>query len=379
MRITFLIANSEGGSGGDKVIAEHARYLIDQGHEVTLVGTPPRRPGVASILRALRHGNTYPLLKRLFPGRPKLGEHYAAANLSVCRLPYFRPIRNADVPDADIVIGTWWETAEWMLKLSPEKGVKVHFVQDYEAFPYLPQDRVHAVHDSDCVKITVSTWLADKLKREHGANLVLCVENTVNISGFSPGTSGSGGPFTVGFIISPTPRKRSDLAIVAAETLREKISGLRVLTFGSEVVGGSSIPNWFDHHTRPPQSEIHSLYRACDVWLWTSETEGFGLPILEALACGVPVVATRAGAAPDLITPDCGVLVTGEVETIVDAIRNLAADPERLQQMKKAARRRAEEVCATPAGAVFERTLYEILAGSEPALPPIIEGKEVSA
>jgi glycosyltransferase involved in cell wall biosynthesis len=44
-----------------------------------------------------------------------------------------------------------------------------------------------------------------------------------------------------------------------------------------------------------------NVYADCDVWLFASFSEGFGLPIIEAMACRCPVVATRAGCAPDVI------------------------------------------------------------------------------
>jgi hypothetical protein len=42
------------------------------------------------------------------------------------------------------VIATWWETAEWVDRLSVSKGKKVYFIQHYEAFDYLPKERVEA-------------------------------------------------------------------------------------------------------------------------------------------------------------------------------------------------------------------------------------------
>jgi len=39
-----------------------------------------------------------------------------------------RPVEDKDVPDADVVAATWWETAEWVAKLSPSKGAKAYFI-----------------------------------------------------------------------------------------------------------------------------------------------------------------------------------------------------------------------------------------------------------
>jgi glycosyltransferase involved in cell wall biosynthesis len=380
MRITFLIANTEGGAGGDKVIAEHARFLLDQGHDVTLVGTPPRRPRVTDILRAIRRGNSAPLAKRLFPGNPRLGEHFAASDLSVCRLSSFRPITDADVPDADIVIGTWWETAEWMLNLSPEKGVKVHFVQGDDSKSQPNPDRVLEVFRASCPKIAVSKFAAELLKELGTTESVWIVENSVDLDRFFCSKEKNSSSLTLGFVVTSAPVKRVKLAVEAAEALRSRIPNLRVHTFGEPKYSEDQlIPSWFDHRIRPPQSEIPSLYRSCDIWLWTSETEGFGLPILEALASGVPVVATRAGAAPDLITPDCGVLVPGNVEAIVDAVCNLAENPAKLLEMKLAARARAVEVCTPPSGVAFERALKEILSVQKDSAAMAAQPKELSA
>ena len=43
------------------------------------------------------------------------------------------------------------------------------------------------------------------------------------------------------------------------------------------------------------------LFNSADVYLHTSEYEGFGLPILEAMACGIPVVASRRASIPEIV------------------------------------------------------------------------------
>ncbi len=52
----------------------------------------------------------------------------------------------------------------------------------------------------------------------------------------------------------------------------------------------------------PPQDRIRDIYASCDVWLCSSTSEGFGLPVLEAMACRCPIVSTMVGGPIDLIT-----------------------------------------------------------------------------
>ena len=103
MRVTFIISSLD-LSGGSRVIATYCRMLAASGHQVTVV-VPQRRP--IPLRRRLRqlivHG-------RWDAGQGR-GSHYDDLGLDV-RVVDHRPIVEADVPDADVVIATWWETAE---------------------------------------------------------------------------------------------------------------------------------------------------------------------------------------------------------------------------------------------------------------------------
>ena len=72
---------------------------------------------------------------------------------------------DADLPDADIVIATWWETAEWVNALSPAKGRKVYFIQHHEVFSYLPVERSRATYRLPLHKIVISRWLKDLMEQ----------------------------------------------------------------------------------------------------------------------------------------------------------------------------------------------------------------------
>jgi glycosyltransferase involved in cell wall biosynthesis len=64
-----------------------------------------------------------------------------------------------------------------------------------------------------------------------------------------------------------------------------------------------------------------NLYRSADLFVLPSHSENFGLVVAEALACGVPVIASRGTPWEDLITHRCGWWVDNRPETLADALR----------------------------------------------------------
>lgn len=88
-------------------------------------------------------------------------------------------------------------------------------------------------------------------------------------------------------------------------------------------------------------SEMPNWYRALDLYVAPQRWEGFGVTPLEAMASGVPVVATRVGAFQDILTPETGVLVEpGDAAAMSEVISTLLADPQRLSAMAIASRER---------------------------------------
>ncbi|HLN78898.1 MAG TPA: glycosyltransferase family 4 protein [Nocardioidaceae bacterium] len=95
--------------------------------------------------------------------------------------------------------------------------------------------------------------------------------------------------------------------------------------------------------------------------------EGFSLPTVEAMACGTPLVVSRAGAIPEVVGEDglCADLVTpGDVSELAAALEALLDDPERRHRMGAAGRRRALEkfswrAVAEATAAAYQRAIDE--------------------
>lgn len=89
--------------------------------------------------------------------------------------------------------------------------------------------------------------------------------------------------------------------------------------------------------------KLRELYRESDVFVFPSFFEGFGLVILEAMACGLPVIASDRSAGPDVLDETCGRVVTaGDVEQLVESLKWLGGNRDRLPEMKRAARAKAQ-------------------------------------
>jgi glycosyltransferase involved in cell wall biosynthesis len=89
------------------------------------------------------------------------------------------------------------------------------------------------------------------------------------------------------------------------------------------------------------QDDARRLYEAADLFCLSSRSEGLPAVLIEAMACALPVVATRIDAVPELINDgENGLLVEpGRPEELAAALGRLAADPALRQRLGTAARK----------------------------------------
>ena len=150
------------------------------------------------------------------------------------------------------------------------------------------------------------------------------------------------------------PSKRFDIMIEVLAGLRDTGVGadLIIVGVGAEddslrtVARARGVDGAVHISGRLSEDELDDAFGAADVLCSTSEYEGFGLSLIEAMAWSVPVVAMAAGGVTDIVVDgETGYLVEpGDVAAFVSHLPAMAADGELLERLGHAARARATEV-----------------------------------
>ena len=142
------------------------------------------------------------------------------------------------------------------------------------------------------------------------------------------------GEFTVLCVCRFYPRKRLALLLQAAQLLRRYIPELQIRVVGGGPQEASLLRMWRRLKLEPvvtwvgeiSQRELAREYNRADVFCLPSVQEGFGIAFLEAMAAGIPIIAARAAAVPEVVRH--GILVDPEnAEYLADAIWRLWRDP----------------------------------------------------
>ncbi len=138
------------------------------------------------------------------------------------------------------------------------------------------------------------------------------------------------------FLGNPKPHKGIDVLIHAMSLIANKDKDLHLAIVGgsehdqktiSAMAASVQLEERVRHLRHVPEGDLPAVISGARMLVMPSRWEGFGLPVLEAMACGTPVVSTRAGSLPE-VAGSAAVMVEPEnAGELAEAILNVERDP----------------------------------------------------
>ena len=233
------------------------------------------------------------------------------------------------------------------------------------------RERLH-VHRADRVVVT-SRYSAEQARALYGlSEMPRIVPELIELADWRhlldtyPGTARSN-HFTLLSVGRFYRRKRINLLLQAAAQLRGRLPNFRVRIAGNGPCADAWRAIWRDLRLEGTvewlgdisRGQLASEYNRCDAFCLPSVQEGFGIVLLEAMAAGKPVVAARAGAAPEVV-PDAVLAEPESAEALAAGIERLYRDPDLRSAIAAAGSRRVEQFDARNVAQLFLEAVSDL-------------------
>ena len=156
----------------------------------------------------------------------------------------------------------------------------------------------------------------------------------------------------------PDPRKGADDGMAALPRLHARLPDVKIRVCGTVRPPGHW-PDWLPVEFFPDDATLRRRYSTATVLLYPSRYEGFGLPPLEAMACGCPSVTTDVGAVPEFAVDgdNARVVRVGDVDAMVRALEEVLVNRLMRDRLAAAGRQTADAWCLTRVAPLFTQAL----------------------
>jgi glycosyltransferase involved in cell wall biosynthesis len=325
MRITFLLA-SLWLSGGERIIIEIANRLSQNGHKVVFV---------------LPHKTYDPEMLQLVSPTIEIRhtQMAGARHIGVLNGILLTVELAAAVPPSDIILTTFTPTtpAGWISSRLQKKGWLVWLHQDFpemfEARPLYKKLSQIAPKWHDLI-LTVSHSLKEEIETYRPKAPVVVIGEALSQDhiyrpiSVEERLSHKSEKFTILYLGDHRPRKGLADFLAASEIVYKHHSSIELwLAIKDSGEINTTVP--YRCINRPTNQELAKLFATCDLFVSSTWREGFGVPPLEAMACGAPVVMTDSGGGREYARNEenCLVVPPRAPEKLADAMIQVIEKP----------------------------------------------------
>ncbi len=347
MKIAFVLPGP-GRSGGIRCTVMAGNGLIERGHTVRIL-YQRERMGSADWLRNLWMDLRYPAGGKCF-----LPSFHGDVES-------FGDIRNCRFEAGELVLAAGLWACRELKRIDPPGIRKVHYLHGD-----IPWDRefVKAAWSEPVPKIAVASYLGRLVQDLCGQPLHAVVPNGIDEAEYFPSVDGRQRT-AVGTVFGGGRHKDPETVTAVLDRLRRDCPDVPRLSFGVDV--RPRVLRRREYVRYPSVAKARELYSRSLVWFLGSRSEGFGSPILEAMACGCAVVATDCGGPRDIIDDGVnGFLVpVGDVDRMMDGIQLLLNDRTLRERIVAGARQTVRKLSWKHSVDLLEKALRSINGESQ--------------
>lgn len=178
--------------------------------------------------------------------------------------------------------------------------------------------------------VAVSRVLANSIKTYNEKLDIKVIPNPVNVHKFKPSYTGQNLTKKILHVSSLKPVKGISYLIEAVANLKNKRNDFIVDIVGGDVdyiqtyknlAKNKQIENIIRFHGKKSNDEVVNFMNRCSFFVFPSIEESFGVVLIEAMACGKPVIATKSGGPEEIVRNESGILIPPEdTESLTEAL-----------------------------------------------------------
>lgn len=316
--------------GGLKIVLQYANKLAIDGYSVKIVYPYNSSYNDSlSLCQRLRDIKTYCANRKTWRGSDNwFNKENGVEEIETYSLNY------KYVPKADIYIATGVQTSDYV-KDYPVKD-KYYFIQGYENWGRSTSELLKTYHYS-LKKIAISTWLQKVVMNEQEDCSL--VTNGFELDKFYVTVPPQERCKTNICMLYHTQNlKNSLLGLRALEIVHQKYPSINVSLFGSSKKP-ENLPVWYNYKQQPSSIELLEMYNNAAIFVGTSNVEGWGLTVGEAMLCGNAVACTDIDGYKEMAKHTSNALLSpiGDAEQLANNIIRLIEDDELRLQIANAA------------------------------------------